>query len=89
MPNILSLGKHKLKRKNKHDYYSGLFNHYRNDVRRTWANLNLLIGRNKNKSMLIDRFIINNKHVSTKKYISTGFCKYFTVVGELILLIII
>jgi len=39
----------KLKHKNKHNYYSELFNHYQSDVRRTWANLNLLISRNKNK----------------------------------------
>jgi hypothetical protein len=72
----------KLKRKTKKNYYSELFDHYRNDVRRTWANLNKLIGRNKNKSMPTETFIINNKHTSNKTHISNGFCKYFTGVGE-------
>ena len=32
--------------------------------------------------MLIDSFIINNKHISNKNHISNCFCKYFTEVGE-------
>ncbi len=72
----------KLKRHSKNQYYSDLFNQYRNDIRKTWQTLNSIIGRNKTKNSDLKMFKINNKSTTDTKTIANGFCEYFTSVGE-------
>ena len=73
---------HKIKRIAKETYYRTLLERYKNDIRKTWGVVNILIGRTRNTNTIADKFIIDDNDVTDPDVISTSFCKYFTEIGK-------
>ena len=73
---------HRLIRKAKVKYYRALLYKFKGDVSKTWRVLKSVIGKMSNKSGISDCFSVNNTKVTNTKYISEGFCSYFTNVGR-------
>jgi len=69
-------------RKAKVKYYGPLLYKFKGDVSKTWRVLKLVIGKMSDKIWVSDCFGVNNTNVTNPKYISKGFCSYFTNVGR-------
>ncbi|XP_065662556.1 uncharacterized protein LOC136085195 [Hydra vulgaris] len=71
-----------LLKKTKKNYYSKQFTNCKLDTKKTWAVINGILGKNKNKtSSLPKRININNNDIFCPKEISKEFNTYFTNVG--------
>lgn len=70
-----------LKRKAKQSYYFEALNKYKFDIRKTWKELNQLIGRTNDKSAIIESIRINDKLTQDPQTIVDGFAQYFGEVG--------
>ena len=71
-----------LKRKAKVTYYQEKIEQYYNDSRQLWKTLNVLIGKQSDKSSLPDAFDLDGNLISDPKQISNEFCSYFSTVGS-------
>ena len=72
----------KLKRLRKKEYYTNLFENYKDDIRKTWRTLNSISGRPNDKSSINEIFCINKRKTDDQNEIANGFCKYFSEVGK-------
>lgn len=70
-----------LKRKAKQTYYYETLDKYKFDIRKTWRELNQLIGRTNDKSAIIDSIRVNDKPTQDPQTIVKEFAKYFAEVG--------
>ena len=73
---------YRLIRKVKVIYYGALLYTFKGDVSKTWRVLKSVIGKMSDKSGVSDCFSVNNTKVTNPKYISEGFCSYFTNFGR-------
>ena len=71
-----------LKRKARENYYHNLLSSYRNDIRKTWACINALIGKTNDKSSIPEIFRVNGQNESRPNEIAKGFCDFFANVGK-------
>ena len=53
----------KLKRYARYTYYRNLLEKHQSDIRKTWNIMNSVIGRTRDKSSILNTFMINNKKV--------------------------
>ena len=72
----------KLKREAKIDYYQAQLLTHKNDVKKSWAVLNKIIGRKTNKCGISDKFCVDGKLESDSNIIADKFCEYFTEIGH-------
>jgi len=70
-----------LKRQAKKLYYSKILSENKTNLTKLWSSLKQIIGKNNNKTILSDTFIINGQINSDRKTITNKFCDYFTSVG--------
>ena len=71
----------KVKRLAKKLYYAHILQTHKNNMKKTWGVINSLIGKQHDKSNIIQSFKINNTLQTDPDIISNSFCKYFTNVG--------
>ena len=68
-------------RASKRTYYYNIFNKYKSDVKNTWATINDIICKTKNKCDFPDYFLVNGVELRDKKIIASEFNSYFTTIG--------
>ena len=66
----------------KKDFYTREFDKYKNDIRKTWDTLKLVINKTKPKTQFPNHFLINNRIVTETASIADEFNKYFTEIGS-------
>ena len=71
-----------LKRKAKIAYYQEKIEQFYNNSRQLWKTLNVLIGKQSDKSSLPDAFDLDGNLISDPTQISNEFCSYFSTVGS-------
>ena len=71
-----------LKRSAKIAYYKTELDRYAGDSRKIWKLLNNVIGRNRNKSGIPDKFVVNGEEITDARTICNKFCNFFTNVGK-------
>ena len=72
---------HSLIRKTEREYYETLLNQYQYDLAKSWKVIKDVINKSKNAA-ISDKFIIQNKVVTDRKYISNHFNEFFTNIGS-------
>jgi len=65
----------------KKEYYHTCFLKFKSDIKKTWATINDIICKTKNKSEFPKYFLINGSKVSDDKSIANEFNKFFTEIG--------
>ena len=70
-----------LKRKAKQSYYFETLNNHKSNMRRTWKEINQLIGRINDKSSIIESIRVNDKLIQDPQTIAEEFANYFCAVG--------
>ena len=68
-------------RKSKTNYYKERFNLFSNDIKKTWATINEVLGREKSRESLPNHFISNGHILSDSFDIAQGFNDFFSNVG--------
>jgi hypothetical protein len=71
----------KLKQIAKVNYYSRLFNDFKNDSKNTWTILRRLISQTKDKTFVPTIFKHNNTEITKPQDIANHFCDFFSDVG--------
>jgi len=64
----------------KKSYFESCFKKFRDDIKKTWSTIKLILNKKKNTNFP-DFFIIDGVRVTDKNIIANGFNKYFTDVG--------
>ncbi len=64
------------------NYYHGLLETHKNDIRKTWNIMNSIIGRTRNKTSIPSTFIVNGREETNELAIANSFCDYFTNIGK-------
>ena len=72
---------HSLIRKTEREYYETLLKQYQYDLAKSWKVIKDVINKSKNAA-ISDKFIIQNKVVTDRKYISNHFNEFFTNIGS-------
>ena len=62
-------------------YFTTVFNKYKTDARKTWAEIKCLLKKQKSSNTLPKNFVIGNTKVSNLTKIVNGFNRYFSNVG--------
>jgi len=71
-----------IKRKAKQLHLAKLFQDCSHDMKKTWRELNKLIGKTSNKHNLTDQFMLDNKILLNPIEIANSFCDFFSKVGS-------
>ena len=71
----------KFKRSAKAKYYTEIFEHNVNDMKRTWQIIRKAINKQPTKSNITDTFIIGNNEITDKRKIANGFNNFFANIG--------
>lgn len=72
----------KLIRNAKADYYNSCFERTKNDTRKTWENINEILGRPRSSKVLPEKIKYGSESYSNTVDISKCFNKYFTDIGK-------
>ena len=72
----------KIKKRAKQEHYKTVFTNYHKDIKNTWRQINLLLGKSKNKNNCSPYFKIGDRVIYDKKEIGNEFCKYLSSVGS-------
>ena len=71
----------KTMREAQYNYYAYNFNKYKNDIKRSWGTLKVLLNKSK-KSNFPSAFTHNNQNISNPSEIANKFNEYFSSVGD-------
>ena len=71
----------KIKRKAKQSYFGDQLELHKNNSRETWKVLNRLIGKQNDKSNVINKIIVNQEEIYDSTEISNRFLKHFSSIG--------
>ena len=71
----------KIIRKAKRDYYTHIFNRYKNDIKKTWSLINETLNRNLKKQSTHE-FLINDEMINDPIIIANKFNQYFAHIGS-------
>ena len=69
-------------RKAEREFYRTQFDLYKTDLRKSWKIIKTIIGKSDRISNISDEFLINEKIVSDKTFITNAFNNYFLNVGK-------
>ena len=69
-------------RKAEREFYRTQFDLYKTDLRKSWKIIKTIIGKSDRISNISDEFLINDKIVSDKTFITNAFNNYFLNVGK-------
>ena len=65
----------------KKDYYESCFRKFKDDIKKTWDTIKLIINKNKKPQCIPEFFLVNGSRVSDINVIVEEFNKYFTDIG--------
>ena len=68
----------------KQHYYKFQFKKYKNDIRKTWSTIKLILNKTKKTSSFPNHFISDGRKVTNAEEIANKFNKYFTDIGPLL-----
>ena len=71
----------KLIRNAKKTYYESCFRKFKDDIKKTWDTIKLILNKNKKPQSLPDYFLVNGSRVTDEKVITEEFNKYFINIG--------
>ena len=70
-----------VKKKAKQNHYNTLFNQCKNDMKKTWGEINSLLGRKSTKNDIIKYLSVDHKTIDTQEEIAQTFANHFYNVG--------
>ena len=71
-----------VKRLAKHAYYSEKIQQFQHNSKKLWNFLKFVIGKENNKKLSTDSFVVNEEMISDPSLISNKFCNFFSNVGK-------
>ena len=63
------------------EYYNHQFEKYKNDIKKTWSTIKLILNKNKKSTNFPSFFLINDQKITNENEIANNFNKFFTDIG--------